>query len=116
VKDTKPPAHPEIPYFTPGKNRANRRHEFKKFFWIKKDFHEFLGVPGGGPLQINVKHAAYPSFVMTESFCPIPGLIQNQIKRIGRLFAGEQSEVNAAAEDRVNESGGIASQQPAITG
>ena len=90
--------------------------QFQRVLWEKKHFHELLGVPGGGPSQINVKHAANPPFIITESLRPFPRLIQNQVERIRRLFAGEQSEVNATAEDRINKSCGVACQQPAIAG
>ena len=42
-------------------------------------------------------------------------MIEHFVQNIGRLLAGEDGKKDAAAENRINETGRIAREQPAIT-
>ena len=43
-------------------------------------------------------------------------MIEHDIEDVGALFAREEGEENAAAENRIDETGGVAREQPAVTG
>src|SRR5438477_6748168 len=53
---------------------------------------------------------------MTEQTPGAFWVIEHFVQNIRRLFAGEDREKNAAAENWIDEAGGIAGQQPAIAG
>src|SRR5262245_40431689 len=42
-------------------------------------------------------------------------MIENDVENIGTLLACEMGEENAATENRINETGGIAGEHPALT-
>ena len=43
-------------------------------------------------------------------------MIKHDIKNFGALFARQEGKENAAAENRVDESGGVAGEEPAVAG
>src|SRR5580704_6122761 len=56
------------------------------------------------------------ALVTSEFGGPPLWLTQYPVERVGRFFAGENGDENAAAPNRVDEAGGIPCQHPTVTG
>ena len=83
---------------------------------MEKHFDEFLRIPRINKPEVNVHRLVDVALVAREALPAFSRMIEHFVQDIGRLFAAEDGKKNAAAENRIDEPGGVARQQPAIAG
>src|SRR5260370_1444981 len=81
----------------------------------EKNFDEFLRVPCVHETKINIHCAIHCSLVLREQALSLARTIKNFVKRIGSEFTAEHGEENATAKNWIDEPGGGACKQPAIS-
>ena len=82
--------------------------------WREENFDEFFRVPRINEPKINVHRAVHGSLVSREQAFCLARVIEHFVQSVRAYFAAEHRKKNAAAENRIDKSGGVACKQPAI--
>src|SRR5262245_30048856 len=80
----------------------------------EENFDELLRIPRIDEPKINVHRAIHRSLILREQAFGLARVIEHFVQSVGAFFTAEDCKKNAAAKDRINESGGVACKQPAI--
>src|SRR5262245_42337627 len=117
VKHPHPPANRETVADISAKHCVYRRRKPEYAACAarrKKNLDELLRVPRIDEPKINVHRAVHRSLISREQAFCLARVIEHFDQRVGAFFATEHGKKNAAAENRVDESSGVAYKQPAI--
>src|SRR5262245_18417299 len=95
-------------------HRRSKTEHIARRTRCKTNIDELRRVPRVDVPKVNVHRAVHRSFVSRKQAFGFARVIEHFIQRVSTLFAAEHSKKNAAAEDRIYKSGGVACQHPAI--
>src|SRR6266550_6360305 len=115
IKDPHPPADWKTVTNISAKHCVHGWRKPQHIARRQKDYDEFLRVPGVHKTKINIHRAVYRPLVAGEQPFHVPRTLKHFVQNICASFAAEHCEKDAAAKDGIDEPGGIARKQPAVT-
>jgi len=116
IKKFHAPANRETVADVSAQHCIHRRRNLQEIGLGQEHFDEFLArIPRIHEAQVNIHRAINRALITREQAATSSRIIECLMQSIGRFFPGENSEENSAAKDRIDETGGIAREQPAIT-
>src|SRR4051812_4347348 len=108
VENPHPPFDRETVANVSAEDGIHCRRNLENVLWMEEYLDEFLRVPGVDEAQVNIHRLVNVALVTGEQFPASPRTIQDLVQSIGRLFARENGKENAAAENRIDETGCVA--------
>ena len=115
IEGRHPPANGEAAADVAAEDGVDRGGNLKNVLRIEKHLDEFLRIPGVDDAQISPHRAAQQPLVAGKKPPRLLRMIEHDVEDVGALFAGEEREEDAAAENRIDETGGVAREHPART-
>src|SRR5438552_8828015 len=115
IKDPHPPADWKTVTNISAKHCVHGWRKPQHIARRQKDYDEYLRVRGVHKTKISIHRAVYRPLVAGEQPFHVPRTLKNFVQNICASFAAEHCEKDAAAKDGIDEPGGIARKQPAVT-